>query len=112
MPRRRGAQLVLFVVAAALIVVGFWSAGQASRRPPAVPIEDDRTLEVRIDLNRATVADLETLPGVGAALAARIIAFRGGRGPFGSVAELTLVPGVGGKLADALRPYVTALPPP
>jgi len=70
-------------------------------------VPDDPNLEVRLDLNSATPADLETLPGVGTALAARIDVYRAANGPFKSVDELRQVPGFGEKLVAALRPFVT-----
>lgn len=48
-----------------------------------------------VDLNRADRAALEQLPGIGPALAARILDLRGRRGPFRSLEELLAVPGIG-----------------
>ncbi len=61
---------------------------------------------VVVDLNAATVADLDTLPGVGPATAAAIIAFRGKRGRFSSVDELLDVPGIGPAKLEAFRDLV------
>jgi competence protein ComEA len=46
-------------------------------------------------INRATAAELETLPGIGAALAARIIAHRAAHGAFRSMADVDAVDGIG-----------------
>ena len=51
--------------------------------------------EGRVDLNRATVADLDGLPGVGPVLADRIVAHRERVGPFTAVEELRDVDGIG-----------------
>jgi competence ComEA-like helix-hairpin-helix protein len=102
----RGAQRVLFALAAALLALGAWAGGSASRRPLTVAVADDPALDVRIDLNRSSASDLESLPGVGAALAARIAAHRTAHGPFRSVEELGLVAGVGEALIGRLRPLV------
>ncbi len=59
-----------------------------------------------IDLNQATVADLEALPGIGPKLAQRVIAHRDERGPFHSVDDLRQVSGIGRKKFDRLRPHV------
>jgi competence ComEA-like helix-hairpin-helix protein len=49
----------------------------------------------KIDLNRCGYYDLEALPGIGPALAERIIAFRDSLGPFQSADELLEVKGIG-----------------
>ena len=55
----------------------------------------------RLDLNRATAAELDALPGVGPVIAERIISFREEFGPFQSVDDLLDVPGIGeARLAD------------
>jgi competence protein ComEA len=48
-----------------------------------------------IDLNRATQADLESLPRIGPAIAARILAYRQEHGPFQRVSDLLEVNGIG-----------------
>ena len=48
-----------------------------------------------IDVNRATLDDLISLPGIGPALAQRIIDYRSEHGPFQSVDELERVSGIG-----------------
>ncbi len=61
----------------------------------------------RVDLNRATVADLEALPGIGPVLAARIVEHREQHGAFASVEDLQRVRGVGPSLLGDLRELVT-----
>lgn len=60
-----------------------------------------------VDLDRADSATLERLPRIGPALAARIVADRLAKGPFGSLAVFQRVRGVGPKLAETLAPRVT-----
>ena len=60
-----------------------------------------------IDLNAATAADLEMLPGVGPATAAAIVEDRRRNGPFASVDDLDRVPGIGPAKLAALRDQVT-----
>lgn len=59
-----------------------------------------------VDVNRATAAELEELPGVGPATAAAIVVDRERNGPFASVDELDRVPGIGPAKLDALRDLV------
>jgi competence protein ComEA len=61
----------------------------------------------KVDLNKATVEQLTTLPGIGQAIAARIVQHREKEGAFGSVEELMNVRGIGEKSFEKLRPYVT-----
>jgi competence protein ComEA len=60
----------------------------------------------RIDLNHATAADLEALPGIGPKLAQRVIEHRRSHGPFTKAEDLRLVKGIGHKKFDRLRPHV------
>jgi len=59
-----------------------------------------------LDLNRATVDQLEALPGIGAVKAAAILAERDSRGGFQSMEELEAVRGIGPALVAKLRPLV------
>jgi competence protein ComEA len=60
-----------------------------------------------VNLNSATVADLETLPGIGPALAQRILSYRTERGGFRRVEDLLEVPGIGPKKFEELKSHVT-----
>ena len=65
-----------------------------------------------IDVDRASAAELERLPGIGPSLAARIVADRAEHGPFGSIEGLQRVKGIGPGLSRKVQPYVTfSLPP-
>ncbi len=59
-----------------------------------------------VDLNRATLAELDTLPGVGPATATAIIAWRDEHGRFRRVDDLLEVPGIGPARLERLRPLV------
>ena len=59
-----------------------------------------------VDLNTATLAELETLPGVGPVLAQRILDRRTEHGPFASVDQLADVPGIGESRLAQLRDLV------
>jgi competence protein ComEA len=60
-----------------------------------------------VDLNTATPAELETLPGIGPATAAAIVDDRDRHGPFSSVGDLERVPGIGPAKLAAVAELVT-----
>jgi competence protein ComEA len=61
----------------------------------------------RINLNTASRAELERLPGIGEGLAARIIEHRERHGAFRRVEHLIIVRGISQRRFEALRPFVT-----
>lgn len=60
----------------------------------------------QVNINTATVQELQLLPRVGASLAQRIVDFRTANGPFKAPEELARVKGVGEKSFARLQPYV------
>lgn len=69
--------------------------------PGAIPL---------VDLNRATRAELMSLPGVGEVRATAIIDYRNLHGPFQSVDELLFVPGISSSLVESIKRLVTVAP--
>jgi DNA uptake protein ComE-like DNA-binding protein len=65
-----------------------------------MPPEQLAALEQPVDLNAASLEELESLPGIGPTIAARIVAAR----PYASVDELLDVEGIGPKRLAAIRP--------
>jgi competence ComEA-like helix-hairpin-helix protein len=72
-------------------------------RPAAEP---EPVRSGRLDLNAASQSDLESLPGIGPALAERILRQRERTGGFRSLEELLEVRGVGPKTLERIRPFV------
>jgi competence protein ComEA len=60
----------------------------------------------RVDINRASAAELEALPGVGPATAKKILADREANGPFSTPEDLMRVSGIGEKKFEAMRDLV------
>jgi len=60
----------------------------------------------RINLNLATAAELDTLPGVGPVMAGRIIAWRDLNQRFHTIEQLQEVPGIGSKIFKNLKPLI------
>lgn len=61
-----------------------------------------------IDLNSATAEELESLPGIGPSISARIVADREANGPFDSPEDLMRVSGIGQKRFDSLKDMISA----
>jgi len=73
-----------------------------------IPAEAERTtLPNTVEVNRATVADLVGLPGIGPARARAIVAFRESNGPFRQLDDLKRVPGFPASLVRQLAPRLT-----
>ena len=59
-----------------------------------------------VNVNTATAEELDVLPGIGPALAGRIIAYREEHGPFTAVKQLLEVSGIGEAVLDGLRDQI------
>jgi competence ComEA-like helix-hairpin-helix protein len=88
--------LALFTVGSAAIWFFRDAADLAGRFGPAEG-------SLIVNINTATADELETLPGIGTALAQLVIAGR----PYATVDELTRVRGIGPATVDGLRPLLT-----
>lgn len=77
-------------------------AGQAGATLPQSP-----SGSTRIDLNSATMTQLDSLPGVGPATARAIVTYRTRKGPFVKVEDLMNVPGIGPARFAALKDLVS-----
>jgi competence protein ComEA len=76
-------------------VFALQSQGKAAKPPAAT-----------IDINQATVIDLQKLPGIGPSLAKQIVAYRNKHGPFKRVEDLMVIKGIGFKKWKEIRPLV------
>lgn len=74
-----------------------------------LPVIVTTTTEL-IDINTASAAELEALPGIGPKLAQTIIDYREKNGPFLSIDDLDNVPGIGAGLIERFRDQVTVGP--
>ena len=97
-------RVILSLLAAALLAAGApWARAQA----PAPSTRETNAPAAMVNLNTATADELQTLPGIGAATAARILEYRQKNGPFKKIEELMNVRGVGEKSFLKLRSQIT-----
>jgi competence ComEA-like helix-hairpin-helix protein len=86
----------------------------AAGTPLASPNPTERTREPKgpagpaLNVNHATIVELEGLPGIGPSLARRIVADREAQGPFATIAALDRVPGIGPALMARLGGLISA----
>jgi comEA protein len=97
--------LTVAVVAAAVVLTPAVVSAQdkpAGSRAAAKPASS-----TPVNINTASAAELEGLPGIGAAMAARIVEYRHKNGPFKKIEDLMNVRGLGEKNFLKLRPQLT-----
>jgi competence protein ComEA len=103
--------LFAIVIAALVSAPSLASTGQASKAGAsakvAAPAKARATAANPVNLNSASVAQLQTLPGIGASAAQRIVEYRQKNGAFKKIEELMNVKGIGEKSFLKLKPLIT-----
>jgi competence protein ComEA len=94
-----GTALVLAILAAAPLVSGGQASQSSAKAVPAVATP--------VNINSATVEQLDGLPGIGAKMAARIVDYRQKNGGFKKVEDLMNIQGIGEKNFLKLKPLIT-----
>lgn len=88
------------------LVIGLALSASAQTAAPAKEPKAAKPM-VMVNLNTATTAELEALPGIGARVAERIVEYRKQKGAFKKIEELMNVQGIGEKSFLKLRPQLT-----
>ena len=99
---------VLATGVAVLIALPALAANLQSQSPP--PAAAAAPAKAVINLNTATIEQLETLPGIGTKTAERIIEYRTKAGSFKRIEELMNVKGIGEKSFLKLKPLIVVQP--
>jgi len=74
---------------------------------PTEAVEETQAVTFPIDINAASEAEFQALPGIGEVLAQRIVAYRQEHGPFHAVEELLNVEGIGEKRIAQILDLIT-----
>ena len=100
--------LLLTIVAMAAIPAAAHQSSPKTETPAAAAkAEKPAAAGALVNLNTATQAQLETLPGVGAKAAERILEYRQKNGQFKKIEDLMNVKGIGEKSFLKLKPLLT-----
>ncbi len=101
----------LMLMAVLVLALTAWGCGSSEEPPaadtPATDAAADEADGPKVDINMATVAELDALKGVSPRVAAAIVKFREDNGGFTSVEQLNDVKGIGDALFAKLKPLVT-----
>jgi competence protein ComEA len=99
-----------FIVLLLVMGLGSLASAQTAAAPKPAKVKPTKTvvgLVTPVNLNTATAAQLDALPGVGASTAQRIVEYRQKNGPFKKIEELMNVKGIGEKSFLKLKPLIT-----
>ena len=105
-----GITCIFFVLLAGVFIGRNFSDSYISIRTdgtaPSTSTPDEQPVnDGRIDINSASLQQLQLLPGIGETLAQRILDYREEHGAFASVDDLLNVSGIGEKKLEQIRPY-------
>lgn len=88
-----------------------FTAPAPTAAPPvagASPAPDSSTTAGgKVNINSASAAQLDALPGIGPVIAQRVVDYREAHGPFTSVEQITAVSGIGDKLFEKIKDQIT-----
>ncbi len=93
------------MLVASLVAAGPSAWAQSDKTPTASKAR--ATASAPVNLNAASAAQLQTLPGVGSSTAERIVEYRQKNGAFKKIEELMNVKGIGEKSFLKLKPLIT-----
>ena len=88
-----------------LLLAGPFVAGAAEGKGTAPEVKAQAAVAT-VNINSATVKELENLPGIGKATAENIVAYRTANGPFKTRDDLLKVKGVGNKTLEKVRQLI------
>lgn len=109
-------RIVLFLIASALIATAILITTHIQREKALSKIEvvhsafeifEEEIIPEKVNLNTASLEELESLPKIGTVIANRIIEYRKTHGRFQSIEEITRVKGIGPKTFEKIKEMIT-----
>jgi competence protein ComEA len=94
-----------------LVVAAFLLAAPPAQAAGVSQDAAEAKTSAAVNLNTASAAQLEELPGIGAKMALRIVEYRQKNGGFKKIEDLMNVKGIGEKAFLKLKPHLTVSPP-
>ncbi|MCW5955826.1 MAG: helix-hairpin-helix domain-containing protein [Pyrinomonadaceae bacterium] len=99
---RTVASLILLALSITLIS----ACGQVRNQPPQIPGTNSSSGNSALNINTATIEELQKIPHIGEKLAAKIVNYREANGAFRKVEHLMLIPGISDKRFRTIKPFV------
>ena len=94
--------IALIIVLVVLNTISYVKREQLKRNTALIAEE----AALKISVNRAWAEELQMLPGIGPALADRIITYREKHGDFKSIEDLKRIKGIGDKVLEQIGPFI------
>lgn len=102
------AALIAFTAALLLFTIVWSFRDRPARALVLQPLETtENAAGYRLDINTATAGELEALPGIGPALARRMLDWQTENGPFTGKDDVLAVDGIGETTYERIEPYIT-----
>lgn len=99
---RTVASLILLALSITLVS----ACGQVRNQPAQIPGADSSSGDSALNINTATIEELQKIPHIGEKLAAKIVNYREANGGFRRVEHLMLIPGISDKRFRTIKPFV------
>lgn len=110
--KKASAVLIIVTVVFVIFIGGFFLGRNLNHTPVQISAYKQTNATAAsvtgtVDINTASLTELQTLPGIGPVLAQRIVAYRESYGPFESAWQLANIDGIGEKTIESILDHIT-----
>ncbi len=99
--------VVILVCVVLAFLVGPVLAQQQPAKPQVPQKQEEKKVTAKVNINKASEAELAKLPQIGPAMAKEIVAHRTQKGPFKKIEDIKQVKGIGEKKFEAIKDLIT-----